>query len=218
VGIEIIITHCGKLGDFLFCLPVASWLHKERDTLIHWVLPRCFKPFNYITPLLEKQIFTSKVTLVEYPVDNYNLGGQPYKFNPVDYGIPGLYLNFGFRGAPDQYVSGYFAAEHGLDYDRDFVLDISPVSPMPMENKFRSTEPKMAQYAPHAQPLPQYADLLNLARLMMIASEVHLWFGGLAILCNMAKIPAYVHGFPGHAHTPFYFENYEPYLTFVEHI
>lgn len=83
----ITLTHCGKLGDFIYCLPIASWLHKTTGQKIHWVLPDNFKPFRQIKTLLELQPFHGALSIVPFHVRTWGCGGQPYKFNPGKFGI-----------------------------------------------------------------------------------------------------------------------------------
>lgn len=219
---EIILTSAGKMGDFLYCLPVAQWLARHRDCKIHWVLPGSFNPFNFITPLLMKQGFTSRVTIVPYQVANFDCGGQPYKFNPADYGVSGEYYNLGFRSYPDKYVAAYYAEEHGFDYDRQFRLDIGPPPTVSSGEVLRSTEGAMAKLVPFATPMGTHEDLLTLAMRMAAAKEVNTWFCGVAILAAMCSIPVKVHRVPGHAYIPLYYEpdQYQgpnAHVTFVEH-
>jgi hypothetical protein len=230
MGREIILTHCGKLGDMLYSLPVASWLARERGCKSHWVLPTNFEPFNYIRNLLMLQPFVSRGTLVPHRVDNYDCGGQPYKFNPADFGIQGEYYNLGFRAYPNKFLPAFYAEEHGFGYDPDFRLKIYPDDPREMasltdraltwrEGKpteiLRTREGAMAKLVPGAEPLTPAMDLLELARRLAAAKEVHTWFCGIAVLCWFAGITATVYRVPGHAAIQLYFP--EPRnLTFKE--
>ena len=213
---ETIITNTGKLGDFLYCLPIASWLARDRDVKIHWVLPGSFNPFNFITPLLMLQPFTSRVSIVPYGIHDYGCGGQPYRFKPADFGIEGKFYNLGFRGYPNKYVSAYYAEEHGFGYDRNYRINLGDPAPK-TDEILRSTESAMEKLVPRATPMGTHEDLLVLARRMAAAREVHTWFCGLAILCCMSGIKVTVHRVPGHAYIPFYYEGDFSHVTFVEH-
>jgi hypothetical protein len=213
---EIILSHCGKLGDFLYCLPIGEWIHRTTVRKIHWVLPRCFGPFNYIENLLLAQPMTARVSLVDHKVRDYNCGGQPYRFNVKDFGIEGEYYNLGFRHYPTSYCSKFYAEEYGFDYVRDYRINLGEPLPKTLE-VLRSTEGPMAKFAPHAKPLPTNMDLLALARRMQAAKEANTWFCGLAILCCMSGIPVIVHRVPGHASIPLYYEGDCRHVTFVEH-
>jgi hypothetical protein len=182
---EIILTHTGMLGDFFFCLPIASWLFKTHGVKIHWVLVDGFPPFQYLTPLLMRQPFTAKVSLVPHAF-HWECGGQPYKFNPSDYGIPGEYYNLGFRCFPDKYISAFYAEDHGWDYDKNYRLDLGPGISVGDE-VVRSREAVMKILAPNATPLPPKQDLLELIRRIASAKKVHAWFGGVSIMCHMIK-------------------------------
>lgn len=138
-----IFTHCGKLGDFGLFLPLASGFYKNTGEKIHWVLPKRFKPFTKIESLLLLQEFTDKVTLVDYVVENYGQGGQPYKFNPADYSVAGEYKNLGFSSnfgimEAEDYLCNIFAKDFNLPFDDKFVLNIPEADAV---NKNFYTEP-----------------------------------------------------------------------------
>lgn len=211
---EIILTHAGKLGDFLYSLPVASWLARNRQASIHWVLPKAFGPFNYCERLLMNQPFTSRVSLVAHRIENYDCGGQPYQFNPADYGIQGEYYNIGFRGYPNKFLPAFYADEHGFGYDPHFRLRIVGKI-TPSEEKLRTREGAMIDLAPDAETLPPAVDLNDLALRLKGAKKVYSWYCGIAVLCWYADIPATVFRVPGHGAMQTYFP--EPRsLQFVE--
>lgn len=121
-----VFTHCGKLGDFIATLPISSWLFQTRGIKTHFVLPNSFPPFNKVESLLKLQPFTDQVTLVDYKVQNYWCGGQPYHFNPNDYGVScgNRYLNLGFRGGPNKPIWQFVAEEYGIGWDEEFRLEL----------------------------------------------------------------------------------------------
>lgn len=126
----ITLTHCGKLGDFIYCQPIASWLYKTTGKKIHWVLPTNFKPFTQIKSLLELQPYYGGLSLVPFPVKTWGCGGQPYKFNPNKFGINcPSYYNLGFRWWPKKNVIEYQAEEYGFGYDKEFRLNIGNIKP-----------------------------------------------------------------------------------------
>ena len=209
---EIILTHTGKLGDFLYSLMVGSWLHKTRGAKIHWVLPQSFKPFSFIGPLLLAQEQTAAVSLVDYPVRNWECGGQPYRFNPADFGvIAGEYYNLGFRHYPEAFIPEFYASEHGFGVDYDFTLSIPDKRAhngggfTGRGKSLRTRETAMERIAPGSEPIPAFIDLLDLAAGLKEADEVHSWFCGIAVLCWMARIRASVYWAPGHAYAPLFF-------------
>jgi len=212
---EIILTHAGKFGDMLYCLPIAAWLARQRGAQIHWVLPECFGPFRYISRLLMRQSLTSRVSLVPFKVENYDCGGQPYHFNPADYGYEGEYYNLGFRHYPTTFLPRFYAEEHGFGYDPHYTLDIGMAGLMGTDEVLRSSEGRMTKLLPDIEPLPTAIDLLTLARRIACAREFHSWFCGLAVLCWFARIPAYVYRMPGHASLDTYFPEGRT-LTFRE--
>lgn len=206
----IILTHCGKLGDMLYALPIAEWFYRQHGRRVHWVLPSCFGPFNYIEALLRLQPHCADVTLCGHKLANLDAGGQPYRFNPADYGIPcgphgEGYFNLGFRGYPDRFISAYYAAEHGLDYVRGYRLELGSFGAAGKPQILRSAETAMAQFAPQATPLPTVLDLLDLVRRVALAEEFHTWYCGLAVLAWFAGIPQHVYRVPGHAARELYF-------------
>jgi hypothetical protein len=219
MGNVIAITHTGKLGDFLYCLQVGSWLYKRYKRKIHWVLPNTFGPFRYIENLLLAQEQTSRVTLVDHQIENYGCGGQPYKFDPATFGIEGEYFNLGFRGYPNKFIPAFYAEEHGLGYDPDFVLKtaitafddrikydkLTRVACCDDSGKWRSSELAMQMIMPDVQSLPTTFDLLSLAKLMVDAKEIHSWYSGIAVLCWLARIPAHVYRVKEHAPMEIYF-------------
>jgi len=182
---EIILTHTGMLGDFFFCLPVASWLHRTQDVKTHWVLVDGFEPFHHIESLLMQQPFTSRLSLVPHHF-RWGCGGQPYKFNPAYYGINGSYFNLGFRSFPDKYIPEFYAEEHELSYDKDYRIDPGP-NIVGSGEILRSREILMKVLAPQATPIPWKFALLDLIRMLSAAEEVHAWFGGMSIMCHMIK-------------------------------
>jgi len=184
----ITLTHCGKLGDFLYCLPIASWIYKTTGRKIHWVLPHTFEPFNHIDPLLASLPFTEQLTLVNHPIYLHGHGGQPYKFNPADYGVQvDEYYNLGFRGYPDKFVTAYCAEEYGFGWDRDYTLEFGDVEPS--DKAIRTEQWEVAEKAPHAEPYTIPMDLYALGRLLKAAKERWTWYSGPAALMFLARMP-----------------------------
>lgn len=213
----VIFTHAGKLGDMLYCLPIAHAWWKQTGRKVHWVLPRCFPPFRYVDALLLMQEATAGVTFVDHPCEWSGHGGQPYRFDPVahlqkvgwDLGYSPRprrassnphdndVFNLGFRGYPDKFVTAFQAEEHGLPWDKDFVLATGgPVEPS--EERLRGEQRELAEMAPHTTQWPMDSDLLELVRRLKAAREVHTWYSGGAALCFMARIPFTLHREPGH--------------------
>jgi hypothetical protein len=120
-----IFTHTGLMGDFVLTWPIASWFLKTKREKIDFVLPD-ISCFSQIDRLLLEQPFTNSLTKVPYKVLNYNCGGQPYKFNPEDFGIKGEYRNLGFRSGPplDKWCPYFVADEHGFGVDEEFQIKI----------------------------------------------------------------------------------------------
>jgi len=119
-----IFTHCGLLGDFMLSWPIASWYYKKTGEKIHFVLPN-IPCFSQVDSVLLKQPFTDKITRVDFKVDHFSMGGQPYNINPADFGITGEFVNLGFYEWPDEYCAKAMADEHGLGVDYDYVMEIT---------------------------------------------------------------------------------------------
>lgn len=181
------LTHCGKLGDFLYCLPIASWLARERGVTIRWALAERFHPFYHIGPLLRTLPFTEDVTLTMNPIRDFEAGGQPYRFDPNEYGVSGPYLNLGIRSYPDTFMTAYCAGEHGVGWDEDFTLELGDVEPT--DKILRGEQVEIAKMVPESEEYPIYIDLLKLARMLKAAKERHLWYSGPATLMYLARVP-----------------------------
>lgn len=200
----IVLTHCGKLGDFIHTWPIAAWLHKTTGRKIHWVLPMCFKPFRQIKSLAEHQTFHHDLTLVDYPVQTYGCGGQPYRFNPRKYGIRGEYYNLGFRDYPDTFATDYQAQEHGFTWDRSWVLNLGEPIQSEMREMVVMTEQKCMPSLPH-QRIDLNKDVLFNAKRMASAYERHCYFSGVATILYFAKIPFVLYRNDWHARNDYYF-------------
>lgn len=183
----IILTHCGKLGDFLYCLPIAAWLYNTHRAKIHFVFPECFPPFHHIKRLLHTLPFTDRVSLVGHQCRDFDAGGQPYKFNPADFGIEGEYYNLGIRHYPNKFMTAFCAEEHGFDWDRGFRLDVGAV--IRTDKILRSEQGEVAALAPQSEPYPIPIDLLELAQMLLAAKERWVWYSGPAALMYLMRIP-----------------------------
>lgn len=204
---SIILTHCGKMGDFIYCLPIASWLAKERGVTIKWALAEAFPAFHYIERLLKQMPFTESVTLTPNPIRDFEAGGQPYRFNPADYGMKGEYYNLGIRHYPDTFMTAYCAGEHGLGWDADFTLDLGEVEST--DKILRGEQVEIAGMVPESESYPIPMDLLEMARMLKAAKERHLWYSGPATILYMARIPFYLYWEKGHPSRHLYLnENY----------
>ncbi len=208
----IILTHCGKLGDMLYALPVAEWFYRAHGRQVHWVLPSCFGPFHYVTPLLRQQAHCADVTLVGHKLANLDAGGQPYQFDPNPHlGTTGReYFNLGFRSYPDRFIPEFYAREHGLDWTPGFRLDLGTGdAERGTENAeviWRTNEEGLNGHVPAAaRRLPLVMDLLELARTVRAGREFHTWYCGLAVLAWLAGIPQHVYRQPGHGAKALYF-------------
>jgi len=194
--VSVILTHTGKLGDFAYALQIGSWIFRSHGNRIHWVLTKRFLPFTKIESLLCAQEMTERVTLVDFPVDHWRRGGQPYKFNPAWFGIEGKYYNLGFRNfpqrkwgiirqdLPDKYVSEYMAEEHGLGVDYGFKPNLGHVD----QHGLRVCTEQLVGYLDY----PTYdsnASVLSNLQFMAGASERHCFYSGMASLLYVCGLP-----------------------------
>lgn len=177
-----ILTHCGKLGDFIYAWPIASWLYKTAGHKIHFVLPRCFKPFTQIESLLKLQDFFGQLTLVDHKVKTYGCGGQPYRFDPADYGIEDKYYNIGFNTWPNKYVTEYQAEEHGFGYDKEWKLNLGQYNCKPEE--IVVTE----QLSPWSARINLNESILFNARRLASAKKRCCFFSGMAAILYFAQV------------------------------
>lgn len=191
----IAITHCGKLGDFMACLPVASWLYKTRGQKIHFVLARSFPLFEQTISLLKLQDMTADVSLADFPVVDWEKGGEPYKHDPNNFGVstPEFY-NLGFRRTPRRFVPEYVAEEHGLGYDRNFRLNLGKID---RSSEILVSDEHMLTEVPNADPIDLTQDVLTNARRMAAAKESHVSQSGLFHVLDWAGVtPTCVYIYP----------------------
>ncbi|MCC6476174.1 hypothetical protein IT157_03890 [bacterium] len=191
----ITVTHCGKLGDFIASLPVASWLYKTRGKRIHFVLASSFEPFTKIESLLLLQEMTGEVTLADFPIADWEKGGRPYEHNPNRFGVRvGEYYNFGFRHAPRRFVPEYVAEEWGLGVDSEFKLNLGEYA---KHDGVLCSDDYMLVEVPQATALDLTQDLLTNARLMAGARESHVSQSGLFHILDWAGVtPTRVYIYP----------------------
>jgi hypothetical protein len=188
------VTHTGKTGDFGLCLPVCSWLYKTYNEKIIFIIPSGVPFINRVESLLRIQPFTEDVIYCNHIVENYDLGGQPYKFNPNDY-IANLnisrYYNFGFRAVPDKYVPYFYAEEYGLGVDEDFVLNLG-LDFRYNNDKIMCTE-VMGRFFPNYEQTDLNKDFLSALQDFAYAKERHMHFSSLAVYLMLAKIPFHLY-------------------------
>ena len=190
----IAVTHTGKAGDFGQCLPVCSWLYKTYNEKIIFIFPKGFPFIQQLESLIRLQPFTEDVIYCDFRIANFDMGGQPYKFNPHDY-VENLnvsrYYNFGFRISPDKYVPEFYAEEYGLGVDEDFILNLD------LQFKYNSTNfmcsELLTEYYPNYKQLDFTKDFLTNLRDLANAKERHMHFSSLAVFLTLAKIPFYLY-------------------------
>lgn len=204
----IAVTHPGKIGDFGLCLPICSWLHKTYNEKIIFILPRWFPFMDKAESLIRLQPFTEDIIYCDFVVDNYDLGGQPYKFNPHDY-IPNLnisrYYNFGFKSKPDKNVTAFYAEEHGLGIDHDYVLNLG-LNFNYHSTDFMCSELLTDQY-PNFKQLDFNSDFLTNLQTLAYSKERHLHFSSLAVYMSLARIPFYL----------YMIQRFQPYVNSLDY-
>jgi hypothetical protein len=180
-------------------MPIASWYYKTQGQRIHWVLPKTFAPFTKIESLLRLQPMTANVTLVNHHIQ-FLFGGQPYKFDPADFGIGGDFINIGFRSHPDKFIPYFYAEEYGLGVDKDFVLELGEVEPT---DEVLCTE-HLQQQLPHAKIFDCSQDVLTNARRMKSARERHCFHSGMGHIMYFANVyfDLWVQQHPHHLYFP----------------
>jgi glycosyltransferase involved in cell wall biosynthesis len=121
-----VFTHTGKLGDFFATLPIYSDYYKKTGEKARIVLPSNFPYAPVAMEFCKRFNFIENIEISSYTVDNFDLGGVPYRFNPNEYGVPcESWCNIGYRSIPNGVFAAKFCAEeHGLGYDENFHIDI----------------------------------------------------------------------------------------------
>ena len=184
-----ILTHCGKLGDFVYTWPIAQWVYETTGDKVDFVLPKCFKPFRFVKSLLEIQEFTGTVNFVSFRPLTYGCGGQPYRFNPRDYGYPGDYINLGFRTWPNKYVTEFQAEEHGLKYCSNWKLNLGEPE-KPLLVVCATEQPCIS--AKTGERIDLELDVLYNARRMARSTVRKCYFSGMAAILYLAQVPFYL--------------------------
>jgi hypothetical protein len=195
---EIVITHCGKMGDFMTSLPIISWVSKNYNDNIHLVLPQDFELFRKIESLMLLQPMIKKFTLADFGHLDYTCGGQPYIHDPNKFGIDcEEWYNLGFRHHPHfEHRSEFSAKEYDFGVDWDFTLELGEVDPT---DEILCSEPHIHHRVPGSTLIDFNQDVLFNARRMKAAKERHCWQSGMAHLLEWADVkPIHIHRVQGH--------------------
>lgn len=228
----VVMTHCGQLGDFIYAWPAAAWYHKMTGRKIHWVLPRPFGPFRAIESLLMRQVFSAGLTLVDYQVEKYGPGGQPYKFNPWTYlddshrTTNDEYFNLGLRGPPDKFVPAFIGEEHGFGWDPEWVLNIDDLDGQGQPRMNTDTQSlrrswcqdlftEHANFPKGVARIDMSQDVLYNVRLMAASDRRHCWHSAMAVILYFARMPFNLYRDPGHPPSQLYFPDRSRYLDFT---
>lgn len=111
---KIAMAHPGRMGDLLYILPLARWLHKQTELLIDvWTSKYCIPTKE----LFEYQDCIDKFIVSEdYVLDNWGCGGQPPYINvPFTYEV---IFQCGFTMTPDKFLPHWIAERGGIDIDK----------------------------------------------------------------------------------------------------
>lgn len=116
-----ILTHTGKFGDFIPSLTISNYYFKNENEKTTFILANWFKSIVGLEEFLMLQDFTEKVIFDSYNPENFDMGGQPYKFKPESLNDE-KYYNLGMRCFPTKYLGELYAEEYNLNYDKDINL------------------------------------------------------------------------------------------------
>lgn len=117
-----ILTHCGKFGDFVPSLVIPNYYYKKDKKKTTFILSSWFKNIIGLEEFLKKQDFVEKVIFDPYYPENFSYGAQPFKFKPESITTE-QYYNLGIEGPLDDYLGVKYAQLYDLDYDLDIKLE-----------------------------------------------------------------------------------------------
>lgn len=194
-----IFTHSGRLGDLFCMLPVISWWHKKNPgEEIHIVLANNIEYVLSAIELCKYIPFINSVTTCEHYTQHTEMGGQPYLFDPNQYGsLPkGDYINIGFRSRPDKFVPEFFAEEHNLGVDRDFTINIPYTNEFDFKDKIvysLGTPGRESNYRITNNPEDYYQldpnkSIIKNLQICRTAKEVYTAPHGFSIALNLCSI------------------------------
>jgi len=142
------------------------------------------------------QEFSHGLTFVDFPVKTYGCGGQPYHFNPCDYGVPGTYHNLGFQWwSKGEFVTEYQAKEHNFGWDEDYVLNTG-IDPAVYDGDDKKEEIVGTEQSwlrlGQEQRLDLSKDVLFNVQRMAFAGKRYCLFSGMAAILYFARMPFYL--------------------------
>ena len=120
-----ILTHCGKFGDFVPTLTISNYYWKNHEEKTKLVLSKWFEKFCGLKEFLLLQDFIEDVIFDPYVPESFHMGGQPYKFKPECLKEDEKYYNIGFSEFvtnPSWYLAHLYCKEHDLQYDENIEL------------------------------------------------------------------------------------------------
>lgn len=134
-----IFTTVSYIGDHILTWPVASWLYKQTDEKIHWVVTKNYYMYEVIKPFLEAQPFTERVSLVDVGTDAHDV--NQWQFDPGDYtDDKSEYYNFGFNNyhmGDGEYIPKHYVKDNNLEVDYNFIPHLSSETFVEGANRIR---------------------------------------------------------------------------------
>jgi ADP-heptose:LPS heptosyltransferase len=125
---KIAVTHPGKIGDLLYCLPTVRHISKILDSKVDfWTQRECLP----VKELLEAQSYINKVCINESYVKQHDgCGVQPWLLEPV--GNYDRIYHMGLRNYPQGRLVDYYPAVHGFTFcDTTISYDMPVSQPSP---------------------------------------------------------------------------------------
>jgi len=189
-----IFTLSGRLGDTLLALPLFSWYYKTKGKKVVVALAN----FTFVEGMIEvlnMQECVEKAILSTYTPKYYYIGGQPYHWNPFEYGLDKYmeeapYYNLGYKSKTDKYAPEFFAEEYGFGVDYDFTLNYGTI-----DNTYAGKRVKVDRWATpwldkvDAVPLTEENSMIKNLQYAAGASEVLTVPTGFSILMALARLP-----------------------------
>lgn len=109
---KIAVTHPGKIGDLLYCLPAVRHISKILDSKVDfWTQKECLP----VKSLLESQSYINEVHINEtYVKQHEGCGVQPWLLEPI--GDYDRIYHMGLRSYPQGRLVDYYPSLHGFTF------------------------------------------------------------------------------------------------------
>lgn len=193
-----------RLGDFIVCLPMVSWLYKMTGEKTHFVFSKHFSPHVKLEKILLYQEFTKAVSYIDVPIVNPLAPWMFVNNDPSKFGIEidGRNINLGFYEWPpgDLYIGKFWARFFGLGFDDDYVLKCPPVDCPLYDNVWIETDPHRDTYKALPKIIPQgavelkHSDPMEInMNLALKAKNVWTTGGGFAVMMDLTGKEMIIH-------------------------